>query len=181
VVAAIVVILATAGVPVRRAAAHQCATPSLVQVGKPVAVTIGVTAEEVGVDAVTVRVPKGFELAEAVPAPGWSVRSEGGTVRYTGGVVAPFQCGQFTLHGTARRHATLTLPIELHFTDGSAKTLAGNRLGDPESGQIVFAGTDPDAAASGGVRPWQVALVVAVAVAGLAVAALVVRRALSDR
>jgi hypothetical protein len=167
--------------PAGRAAAHECATPSLVQVGKPAAVNVGVTVEEVGVDGVTIRVPDGFDLADAVAPPGWSVRRDGTTVRYAGGLVKPLECGQFTLHGTARRHATFTFPVSLHYTDGSQRTLNGTKLGDPDSGQIVFAGTSPDAEPSPGRRPWQVGLVVGAVAAGVALTALLVRRALSAR
>ena len=173
--------LGAAVLTARPAAAHVCATPSLVKVGQPSAVTVGITAEQVAVDGIEIRIPTLFSLKDATSSPGWTLAEQTkSVVRYTGGSVQPFQCGYFTLHGTATRHATFSLPLVLHYADGSSKTFANDQLGEVDSGQMIFAGTDPDpATASKGMQPWQLAIVLVIALVGIAVAIVVVRRAIA--
>jgi hypothetical protein len=164
------------------AAAHSCATPSLVTVGRPAVFAIGVAAESVAVDHVNIIVPRQLRITDADHPEGWTVNRTDTSVDYTGGRIEPLGCLYFSLRGTPLARGTYVLPLKLHFVDGTERTFRGKELGSLDSGHVVFAGTTEEDAANA-VPPKksnvvQVAVIVAFAVVAVAVAFFAVRRAL---
>lgn len=127
------------------ARAHVCTSPVAVPVDEPVAVPVGVGAEQEAVTGVDIEVPSGFRLARVRPAPGWAVGGTGTRVELRGGSIPPFGCGSFTLEGTARRRGTLAFPLVVHGADGTTRRLDGPEPGTADSAQLVYAGAGNDA------------------------------------
>lgn len=87
-----VLALLSAIAPITTASAHLCSSPAVVDVRKPVTISLGVPAEEKGVVAVEVALPEEFRLDDAEPVEGWTAEPDGSTVRFRGGYVQPFGC-----------------------------------------------------------------------------------------
>lgn len=158
--------------------AHSCSRPSLLTVGQPAVITVGVAAEAVAVDEVTILVPRQLRIDEVDEANGWKATRTEAAIAYRGGRIEPLDCFYFSLRGTPVSRGTYVLALQVHFEDGTEQTFRGRELGSLDSGHVIFAGTDPDAAAPSGTDPAQVAIIVAFAVVGAGVAIFVVRRAL---
>ncbi|MEA3075973.1 MAG: hypothetical protein QOF60_881 [Actinomycetota bacterium] len=169
--------LALSPVGARPAAAHSCATPSLLTVGQPAAIIVGVAAESSAVDDVKIKVPPQLRLTGADQAQGWTLSRTATEVDYSSGRIEPLTCAYFTLRGVPTKRATFVVPFTLHFEDGTSRTFTGTELGALDSGHLVFAGTNPDAVPSS-TSPMQIAVIVSVAAIGVTIAAVALRRAL---
>jgi hypothetical protein len=155
---------------IEAASAHACALPVEVAVGKPVTVTVGITAEVSAVTAVEVGVPAGFRLTGAA-GNGWRTETQGGVVRFDGSSVAPYSCGYVTLDGVAEETAKLAFPLTLLTEDGDTVTYGNAEPYRENSAQLVYAGLElPGLAGSDDGGPDLVVVVPLAAGSALAVA-----------
>jgi hypothetical protein len=138
------VVFAATVLPVPPAAAHTCAFPYEVAPRQRTTLDIGVPAEAGTVVAVDVGIPSGFRLDDVVASTGWSTERSGALVRFRGGQIAPFSCGQFKLVGTPTRKATYVFPLTVTEADGAVREFRGTSINDPAAAQIVYAGTVPE-------------------------------------
>lgn len=178
----VIVALAMGLTAFRPVTGHSCATPTRIKPGEPATVNIGVAAEEAAVVSVEVEVPEGFELDRVLEAPGWKSEQEESLVRFTGGKIEAFGCAYFGVAGMAEKKATLAFPLTVGMEGGGERRLASNKIGAPDSAQLVFAGTEPpssvDPEEAGGTSMAAVAAVGLAVAGGLAAAAWAVRYAL---
>ena len=174
---AVIVALLAAFASAQPAAAHSCASPVWIEPGRLATVNIGVAAEQAPISSVEITVPSGF-VADRVPdVEGWASAKRGAKVTFTGGSIPAYGCGYFSLTGTAPRKATLAFPLTVRSPDGSVRRYTSHRLNDPYSAQLVYAGVDPTASASGGIDVARTAQAAALVVSGLAAAWWYLRRA----
>ena len=131
------------------ASAHVCATPIRIEPEVDTSITVGVPAEEVRVDGVTVEVPDGFRVSGIPGAPGWTAQKDGRSVRFTGSSIAVMACTSFTIAGRAERPGTLFLPYTTHLVDGRTVRHDDRTFG-PTSAQLVAAGVDAPGSDDGG-------------------------------
>jgi hypothetical protein len=130
------------------AAAHACALPVEVAVGKPLTVTVGITAEASAVTAVEVSVPAGFRLTGAL-GDEWRTETQGSVVRFDGNTVAPYSCGYVSVEGVAEEKAKLAFPLTLRTADGDTVTYRNAEPYREDSAQLVYAGLELPALARG--------------------------------
>ncbi|HET7489535.1 MAG TPA: hypothetical protein VFJ85_16530 [Acidimicrobiales bacterium] len=152
------------------AAAHTCALPSNVKLGKVTEVGVRVGAETSPVVAVDIHVPDGFRLDRPVALAGWQAERHGSTVTYrsTDDRILPFGCSQFQLAGKATARGTLVFTVVAHADDGSELRYDSADPKDENAAQLVYARRS-GGGGLGSVAVWAVpALLVA---GGVAVAA----------
>lgn len=153
------------------AGAHFCATPVEATPGRRAAVVVGVAAEAEALVEVAVHVPAGFRLDGVGGSPGWTAAVDGATVRFTGGTIAPFTCGYFSLVGVAPDRGVLAMPLTVRTAGGRSVEYRSREFGDPYAAQLVYVGVKPEASAGGGnFRPGRLvgAGLVGAGLAGLA-------------
>lgn len=148
--------------------AHGCATPARVEMGTPVAVPVGITAEATAVTGIDIELPASFRLATVQAPRGWMPQAAGRIMQLRGGEVAPFGCGYVTLRGTFTEKGVVALPLVLHHPGGATVRLTGREPRLPDAAQLVYAGVEmsgPDEDA-----PRRLPVPAAVAVTGALVA-----------
>jgi hypothetical protein len=157
----------------RPAAAHVCALPAQVAVGRPATVSVGIGAEAHAVTAVELGIPTGFRVTGA-GGQGWRSEVEGEVVRFDGNRVEPFSCGYVTVEGVAEQRARLVFPLTLRTAEGDTVTYDRPEPYREDGAQLVYAGLDlPTPPGSDGVGPLEI-VSLALSGAGTCLAAVLV-------
>ena len=121
------------------AAAHVCTNSVEVRVGKVFSVNIGVAAEDKPITNVRIGVPKGFDLEESFGFLGWTGERHGTVVDFTGGAIAPYQCGYFTFKGSAPKKGVYVADIVATAEDGTRRAYTNTNPYSAFPAMILYA------------------------------------------
>lgn len=158
------------------ASAHICTNAVEVKVGKEFSVNIGVAAEDKPISEVDIAVPKGFDLVDNFGFLGWVGERHDSVVTFSGGIIEPYQCGYFTLKGTAPKKGVYQANITAIAEDGTRRLYKNPNPYSAFPAMMLYADTPMPAPedfansdeGGGGDGPWRALGV------GLAAGALVV-------
>jgi uncharacterized protein YcnI len=145
------------------AGAHLSINPATVQTGELVDLVFSVPdqADAYGVDHVTLGIPQAFVLDDAEALSGWSQSRTGQAVTWSGGNIPKGTYARFGIRGTAPTRAETVL----------FNVLVGDRTGKSITYRVPLEVTAHGPEDTGARSLAKAALIVAVAAAGLALAA----------
>ncbi len=162
------------------AGAHPLVTDSVIPVGQPATVNLGVPGETpTPMVRVDITIPPGFRLEEAVPVQGWATSREGQSVTYRSSEgIAPGGFAIFALRGVAERKAILAFAMTTHAADGTTQEWSDR--GEFQLAPKAYAGYD-EVPGSGDQDGIDWALVAGVFLIGVGVAGAIARFAWQRR
>lgn len=132
------------------AAAHPLPQNSLVPLGRPGTVTIGIPSEAtVAMTGVDIVIPATYRVIKAEPPPGWTAVIRDGQMRFAHGKVAPGSFANFSFRGLASKRGPLKFALVIHSADGHSRLWAGVQGKDPYPAPVVYAGVPPLPSANG--------------------------------
>ncbi len=133
------------------AGAHPLPTRSLVPVGKPGTVTIGIPSEAtVAMTGVDIRVPRSYRVIKLEPPPGWMANFREGQIHFSHGKVAPGSFALFSFRGEASKRGPLKFSLVIRSADGHSQLWDGVQGKDPYPAPVVYAGVPAPAASDAG-------------------------------
>jgi uncharacterized protein YcnI len=145
------------------AGAHLSIDPPRVQRGELVDLVFSVPnqADPYSVDHVTLGIPQDFKLDDAEAKPGWSQSRTGQAITWSGGRVPKGTFARFAIRGTAPPRAEIVL----------FNVLVGDRTGKSITYRVPLEVTAHGPQDAGARSLAKAALIVAIAAAGIALAA----------
>ena len=145
------------------AGAHISIDPPKVQKGQLADLVFAVPNDDdaYGIDHVTLGIPQDFQLDDAEAKPGWSQSRTGQAVTWSGGNIAKGTFARFAIRGTAPPRAETVL----------FNVLVGDRTGKSTTYRVPLAVVAHGPQDVGARSLAKAALIVAIAAAGIALAA----------
>lgn len=118
--------------------AHTCTVAASIPVGKPSAVTVGITVEDYPANDIFVVIPKGVGVDAVASMKGWTATQEPSDIRFRGGPFPAHSCGHFSITVKASNKSVFRLPVFQRMPDGSlAQFPSSNDIFMMPNGQSV--------------------------------------------